>query len=455
MERACIDCTLHRRFRNDVKQTVWVASLETFKSQVSGGIMAPRDFVRCLGCGDIFTESSLRLHLGGKKGRECLPSYLGSEFASPVQPSAMDDEIFMNEQRHHIFNDLAELYWFRYLGETLMIALRAMIERWVQRAVEKLGPELRNIIGDDAKSDVVLNLLRTRMDFFDGLRTEKQVYAYASKNLTIPRYHETTFPGGSTWYTLDILDWVVQLVRRKPATRRRLVEVSNEWKSGVCLEERTNISRWYHGLDFKKSAFAAKRIEKPGEPTELLIGLGWGFDEAEPLNVLGQGRGEKKFGGCYASITNLPPVERFDHDNMALLGIGLEKVMRKVSATRVFAGANPETGAFEKYLDGTIGAQYRRLVADPPVVQVCRAPLSPQPSAPSRLHSLASHATTRATSHAAAAWRRRQRPAAGEIDFREAPPLWRFHRPSTARCDATELLIPQVLPGVPLRPHEL
>ena len=48
------------------------------------------------------------------------------------------------------------------------------------RSSQLAAPELHLIIGDDTKTELVLNLLRERTDFFNGLSTEKQVYAYTN-----------------------------------------------------------------------------------------------------------------------------------------------------------------------------------------------------------------------------------------------------------------------------------
>ena len=58
-----------------------------------------------------------------------------------------------------IFRDVAQLYWFYYLGETLMSVIRAFVRAWVAFALAEMEPELVGIVGDKLVARRVSRLL--------------------------------------------------------------------------------------------------------------------------------------------------------------------------------------------------------------------------------------------------------------------------------------------------------
>ena len=132
-------------------------------------------------------------------------------------------------------------------------------------------------------------------------------------------------------------------------------------KAGKYLQPQEKMSSWMHGTTFRKHAFAQACTDRPGEPIELRVALFIGYDEFEPLNALGEKRGEKVLSGFYGAIGNLPKEVRFMHENMAVLMICEESVLKEYDPVRVFAGADPVTGEINGEDNKSLGAQLRYL----------------------------------------------------------------------------------------------
>ena len=84
-----------------------------------------------------------------------------------------------------------------------------------------------------------------------------------------------------------------------------------------------------------------------------------GYDEMDPLNALGQQRGEKCLSGFYGACGNLKAKERFKHENMCLLSICEDPVLKRCDPIKVFSGADPVTGELLTNDDSSPGAQFR------------------------------------------------------------------------------------------------
>ena len=93
----------------------------------------------------------------------------------------------------------------------------------------------------------------------------------------------------------------------------------------------------------------------------MRVGLQLGYDDLELLNPLGVCRGEKKIGGFYGAIMNLPAEMRFKHQYMSPLCIVEEKLLTKLDPVRVVSGADPTTGEPLPEDVASLGAQLRAL----------------------------------------------------------------------------------------------
>lgn len=339
--------------------------------------------MRCRGCGKSISTNALGIHLGLRP--DCNMAYVDMERPSVWRPSDADNLYFRESLRAKVFRGVAELYWFRYLGETLIKTLMAMVQGWIEFVLITLSREVALVIDDQEKADIVIDLMHKRLNLFDGLESEAKVVAHATAALPMQDFYDHSFGADSNpWYYLEILQWLVNTMKYDRVARKHMVEESELWKSGELQKDRTVISSWTHGSDFKQSKMARPTIDVPGEPIELRISIGMGFDDVEPLDALKNKAAFKKLGGVYGTIGNLPADIRFQHEHMGLLAIGESRVMKKFEATRVFSGADPMTGELIDELHGTLGAQYRRLVAEEPIIMVpppARLPTSTRPPA--------------------------------------------------------------------------
>lgn len=96
-----------------------------------------------------------------------------------IHSTSLPAHHFREKLRRHVFQVVAELYWFRKLGESLMNVLRGAVKSWTAFALKELEPELNGIIRNEKVSASVMRLLKERLNFFDGLETEAQTRAYA------------------------------------------------------------------------------------------------------------------------------------------------------------------------------------------------------------------------------------------------------------------------------------
>jgi hypothetical protein len=333
--------------------------------------------MRCLGCGKKVGANGLTKHFSWS--RKCEAAYLSAETNSvSVAPSSpIEDLLYERDVRAFVYNDISELYYFRYLGQAMIFVLRIMIEKWIAFMIGLVAPEIEEIVGDNLVAAQVVSLLRRRLNPFKGLETEPLVEAYAAKHRTAPKYHEIVLGEKAYWYNLDLLDFFTITMRYNHVARKHIVASSELWKTGELRKDRVILSSWTHGEAFKKSILSERCVDQPGAPIELRIGILTGYDEFEPLNALGAKRGDHKLGGHYGSIGNLPAEVRYQHEHMMLLGIGEDKHVQKFHPTRIFSGASPDTGDFIPELNKAFFSQYRDLRAKPPIIRV-RA-LEPNP----------------------------------------------------------------------------
>ena len=146
---------------------------------------------RCLGCGKKVGANGLTKHFTWS--RKCEAAYYGAEInesVAPLAPTPIEEVLYERELRAFVFNDISELYYFRYLGPAMIAVLRIMIDKWIAFMIGLVAPEIDNIVGDKLVAAQVVLLLRRRLNPFKGLETEALVEAYAAKHRTTPKYHE-------------------------------------------------------------------------------------------------------------------------------------------------------------------------------------------------------------------------------------------------------------------------
>lgn len=157
--------------------------------------------------------------------------------------------------------------------------------------------------------------------------------------------------------------------------KEEVLNSSELWKTGELRKAPSDISGITHGEYFRKSLLSAPAV--PGEEDDLRVGLLLGYDDLEIANPLGVARGKHKLACFYLAIANLAAPKRFEHENMCLLTLVLEKVLKRCGAVRVVAGADAITGELLEADFGAFGCQIRQCLARNVCLTVCRSTAIP------------------------------------------------------------------------------
>ena len=141
----------------------------------------------CRGCGRDFRghgvhlglNRACRAHYYTDSDEEC-EDFEDADFAREVQ-----NDMFHNKRLNIVFEFVAELFFFRYLGETLVKVIMGAINNIVAFTIHELEDDLSTIVGRD-KVPKIMELLRDRFDIFRGLRTEAQARARSQTHASMP-----------------------------------------------------------------------------------------------------------------------------------------------------------------------------------------------------------------------------------------------------------------------------
>jgi hypothetical protein len=320
----------------------------------------------CRGCGYQFE------HLGRHhaKNAECdaahnLCGNVDTEDDLEAGFSIREMEINLKKKKS-VFGDVAEWYFFRYLGGLLVSAIQLAVQRWVKEAVADMHVDLLHIIEEkdtaESRTAKVEKLLHSRLNFFDGLETEDAVKRYAEKHLSVPEVHSYSFGDDpkDRRTTASIAHFLLTVLRTMPEGRAHIVERSELYKSGARQQPPNVLEHIDQGYAFSRHDFAKPVQDVPGEPTEVRAILVFGSDELELTGPLKQSRGVHKQAMWYVSIANLPEKLRWLHMYMMMLMAVGEKTLDKFNPVRVFAGADPTTGELIDEDYWSPGAQLRR-----------------------------------------------------------------------------------------------
>ena len=311
------------------------------------------------------------MHLA--KSPACKPFYEASRTQKKVEPELKKDitfniataeTCFRNTLRHQMFEGLAEMYWFRYFTESQIQHVRDCTDRGIETALLHTATEIQRGTASAGEAEDLSNLLRGRLNIYDGLATEAQVRAYADAHL--PPMRPFTYPVGPRPTDraggIMIVDWLVHLIQSNDVARAHIMAASDRLKSGSCLIPPDTYRDMFDGSAVREHVFAQPHIDNENaELKEVRVLIILGYDDLEPLNALGAKRVWHKVGGFYGAIANLPAELRFEHEMMALLLAVEEAVLTRCDPVRVVAGADPVTGAFIKGDRQTLGAQFRAL----------------------------------------------------------------------------------------------
>ena len=148
--------------------------------------------VRCLGpCGQSYV--SISAHLSHAK--ECQKAYYNERptVDNCEEPSLTRSSTTVNSFRSHnqhllqyvVFQDIYEMYWFRYMPESSVQFVRDASKRWVEAALDDVEADIEKLGVDPDTALAVSVMLRKRLDFCKGLETEAQVRLYATRHLPV------------------------------------------------------------------------------------------------------------------------------------------------------------------------------------------------------------------------------------------------------------------------------
>ena len=327
----------------------------------------------CRGCGHTFRH--LGRHLGHASAEACRAKYYSSydseeEGLLPLHEDVLQakgtwDYHYQQILDKVVFADLATFYFKDMLGDKQIGDIRDAVTRWNGFAMDSVESELSTIIKDDPTVQKVSTMLRKKFSLFKNLRSEKTVIRHALTYLPVLRVVENVVgpEPEDRAYGVLIIDWIVAIMINHRKARKRIYAKSEFWKSGATLEPLDPVTGVIDDFDkgtvWPSHPFAQKRVDKPGQPIEVLVTILKGYDDLELLNALGVARGMKKQACTYGAIGNLEATERFDHDKMCILQMCSEKVLTKLDPVRVFAGADPRTGEIIVDDWASPGAQFR------------------------------------------------------------------------------------------------
>ena len=232
--------------------------------------IATRDMERkcnCRGCGRSFVE--LGKHLAKKPG--CAAVYAEPGIALPAtidrqreaNKQKIATDIYAAELRAHVFEDVAEWYFFRYFGARRMTSIVEAVKSWTAFALKETEPELQHLLGE--ASGPVMELLAKRLQFFDGLETEAQVKLYARTRRPVLKPIENKVGPGADdrAYGIDVAEWITGMCRYDPGARKEIIEKSELWKSGAKLQTPDVLRSFDDASTFRESAFAQPEPPAP------------------------------------------------------------------------------------------------------------------------------------------------------------------------------------------------
>ena len=260
---------------------------------------------------------------------------------SPEQVSGELERMYRAIVCHEVFADVADLHWNEHLTGTQMDKIRTAVSRWIAVGLQELSCEVSNMYGSTGAD--TLAFVQERLDPFAGLRTEKQVKAYAESVLPMPSMIENKFDGGDgrqSSFNIFIVDWLTLLMKEDEEVRAQILAKSEEWKSGKCSEPQQLLDHIDKGSAFRSTSFAKPDPDQPGEPRKVKIALQIGYDDVQGTkNALSPHAPLQLLSGFYVSIANLDTPFRFEHRNMCPIMMCKESVLKAFDPVRVVSGA--------------------------------------------------------------------------------------------------------------------
>jgi hypothetical protein len=262
--------------------------------------------------------------------------------------------------RESVLGDLTTLRFGKHIPEATIGPMKEMVKKWVANSTKRTVEQVRETRGE-ACANQVAALLNTNFNFFNNIETEKKELAALKRSSLhyvepVVRWLEVGSPK-SRVADLPFVDTLTRLLVHNKTVRTQFFASSDLYKSGSLRQPQTVIRDIAQGKALRNHPLTERSTNRK----ELRFGVVMSYDDLEVCNPLGVAAGKHNLSCFYAAFTNIRGKERFHHDNMLLLTMAHEYNMKKYSATRVLAGADPVTGEAGEDDWSSFGAQMRAL----------------------------------------------------------------------------------------------
>ena len=223
-----------------------------------------------------YVKSSLSRHLGAKQ--ECRRWY-NAQLAQEKQ--VQDDcDAFKAKLRKQVCSDLSDLRHDDLVSDAVVCRFKAKIERWVALVLDDLEGFMEQ--APTGKGKDLEAAVATRLDFFDGLRTQAQEMRVLKSFVPViePVRRPICPAGGSNCYTFKISEWIGLLMKYDPIVREHVLKSSELWKTGVKKKKPTVIRDFSDAQNFRESRMADPAITDK-EKRQLRVALILSYDDLE------------------------------------------------------------------------------------------------------------------------------------------------------------------------------
>ena len=174
---------------------------------------------KCKVCGKLCAH----MHTHISRSERCRNYYMdmGRTNNLDVQQELNENDLahYQELQKYEAFKSVAEWVYFRFMAapqyDAVVEAHKLLVEKAMDSIKENLGP----ILNDMPMEEMVLELVRDRMDFFSGLETMAQLDTYACQHYPVLPMSENRFGNGRVSYTLPLSSWIVELMRNNREVR--------------------------------------------------------------------------------------------------------------------------------------------------------------------------------------------------------------------------------------------
>ena len=309
----------------------------------------------CRGCGSLFVDLTKHLAKGKAERNGCGAHYAHASIHKEKESHPVVLDHARRERLALVSDGLGDLRFEKALADSTISAIKDYTSRWNEAGKTGAAEELC-ALHPNLSSVTVAAILDRNLDHFNNLKTEKQELSYMRSIFPTVPVVERDVGGGHVVCDIPLLDSVERFLKNETAEKvERIIDASERMKSGAYLDDTDVLNDFYHGLLFRQHAAA----QPLNDPLLLRVLIGGYTDGCEMANGMGPAAGEHELWCTTASILNLPPAERFEHDNVLLMNVATNKAVHHATMTAIFSGADPNTGAILPNSESSPGGQLR------------------------------------------------------------------------------------------------